>query len=209
MLIGAEATLIRSALTRIAEQIVEERNDGYPQPFDIPVFDELGASHRLQLLELVATYLLTPTSEPLKLTSLNEATVGAVFAQVKLSVDMELLFEEPAGARSEWRAQVLSAYTYCFESESCEWDAADFVPTSVDSTDTDQWDNAIEDLANRILWDRDYLMAETFLDQPPEIAAAMKSLLGIEDDYFVDAGTDDSKSSSMDEVVARFQSIGL
>jgi hypothetical protein len=45
-------------------------------------------------------------------------------------------------------------------------------------------------LADRILWDRDFEMAASFLDAPPEKSAAMKQMLGISTEYFSDVPND-------------------
>lgn len=61
---------------------------------------------------------------------------------------------------------------------------------SVEETDLSEWSGVIESLADRILWDRDFEMAESFLDAAPAVASVQKSMLGIDQDYFAAAATD-------------------
>jgi hypothetical protein len=48
----------------------------------------------------------------------------------------------------------------------------------------DSWELQIELLADRILWDRDYELADTLMDVDPDAATEQKQFLGISDDYF-------------------------
>lgn len=47
-----------------------------------------------------------------------------------------------------------------------------------------QWGGMVEDVADRILWDRDFENEAHFLDMPPELAATGQANLGIQRDYY-------------------------
>ena len=94
-LAGAEAALIKAAVTAVAEQIREE-SGGFESAwgYGIALFDELTWTQRLMLLDRVATYLLTDTHEPLELTAVNESVIGVLFERIRIELDLEILDEE-------------------------------------------------------------------------------------------------------------------
>ncbi len=57
-------------------------------------------------------------------------------------------------------------------------------PPDADCIDNDRWALWIEYLADAILWDRDFEMAEDFLDADPRVSRHRRQLLGIREDYF-------------------------
>ena len=212
MLLGAEATLIKVAITGIVEALKEE-SGGYQDQLDygIALFDELPDSQRLVLLEQVATYLLTSTSKTLELTAVNEAAIGAIFEHVQREIDREVA--DCQSSATAWRAVALAAYRGCFceeegESEEVEeWDEVDFVPSSVDSVDRGQWRELLESLIDRILWDRDYELAATFLDAPPSESRTLKDMLGIDADYFAAAAPDVADDEQFQRVYGRLDQL--
>ena len=56
--------------------------------------------------------------------------------------------------------------------------------------DIRQWESLIDSLAEAILWDRDFEMADSFLDVDPGVSRQRRRLLGIEDDYFASVAPD-------------------
>lgn len=189
---GAEADLIKAAVTDIVE-LVKDESSGHNEQrvYGIQLFDELTWSQRLVLLERVMTYLLTDTQETLELTAVNEAAVGAIFEHVVLKVDCEI---DAFAEITHWRGLVLAAYESCVRGDvdhGCipagageSDDETPFTPPGLDCDDKDQWRYLVESLTDRILWDRDYEMGSQFLDMSPEKSAIMKQLLGIDNDYY-------------------------
>ena len=47
------------------------------------------------------------------------------------------------------------------------------------------WDIEVEELAEAILWDRDFDDARLYIDFPLEKSNALKSIAGISDDYYI------------------------
>lgn len=93
-----------------------------------------------------------------------------------------------------WREWVLAAAAQVRDSGlrdqgDCEALCSEEWPTR-GCTDIHAWDILIECLADCILWDRDYEMAEAFLDDDPEHATAKKNMLGIHPDYFTGLAPD-------------------
>jgi hypothetical protein len=53
-----------------------------------------------------------------------------------------------------------------------------------------RWEGLVDSLADAILWDRDFEMAESFLDVDPGVSHHRRRLLGIDDDYFTTVAPD-------------------
>jgi hypothetical protein len=140
-------------------------------------------------LEQVATFLLTDTTTPIELTAVNEATIGVIFEHVRQEIVCEIEDDESI---TRWRQLALSAYLADVpeSEEPVSSGEDDWTPPSPTSCNWDQWDDVVESLADRILWDRDYELGELFMDVPPANSRLMKQSLGIEPDYFVAVAPD-------------------
>ena len=207
-LYGAEAALLRAAIDVMIDDLeyqLESCDETGVWQFGIAVFDHLSAGQRLAVLNAVARHLLTDTDETLPLSATTEAAVGAVFEEIRDQVVMEIETTDPdhpqiyfAGPEAEcpdgcglWRHRVLAAYDQvrrCSDPQVPESDEG--MPASAEDGDLRSWETVIERLADAILWDRDYEMAECFLDAAPEAARHRRSLLGIDDDYYTTIAPD-------------------
>jgi hypothetical protein len=189
-LVGAEATLVKMTLTAIVERMMEE-SAGYLERWEygIALFDQLPLSQRLALLEQVATFLLTDTTTSIELTAVNEAAVGVIFEHAREEIDREI---EDGQAGTEWRELALAAYAagVSGDAELALSDEEQLIPPLPASRSWEQWNDVIESLADRILWDRDYELGELFMDAPPSKSRLMKQSLGIDADYFAAAAPD-------------------
>lgn len=215
---GAEGELIRSSIYSLMEQLVESVSNPYGDCLEtgIKVFDELQMTQKLALIEKVATFLLTDTNEPLPLTAVNEAVVGAIFENIRQHVEMEvtcctLLHEHLPDADEEdffhWRRAVLDAEFATLDPSEIELlQSEGFQWPTVDCCELERWDELIEGLADHILWDRDYEMADSFLDDEPQMAAARKEVLGIDADYFVDLPPD-TNDDCIDKVITSIEAL--
>lgn len=186
-----------------------------PWQFGISVFDNLGPTQQLAVLHDVATHLLIDTPEPLPLSATNEGAVGAIFEEIRDQIIMEIETSrseivESLSAADEmaaevavfrrasdfvrpapsWRQRVLDAFAETQAEDGCdewidEWEDDNLLPRSAFDRDMTRWEMLIESLADTILWDRDYEMAESFLDAAPDLAKQRRELLGIDDDYYI------------------------
>lgn len=222
---GAEADLIRASIDVLADEIQEHGwdNDDLGFSSGIEVFDELTWTHKLAAIEQVARYLLTDTVDVLPLSAINEAVVGAIFENAHQMVEYEIAREaySDTGSSQEdlicadetqhddaddyirwhWRDLVIKAVleTITAAELSEMYQEGHFLPTST-CTDHDTWSNLVENLADQILWDRDYELAAAFMDDDPVIAAAEKKIFGIDQDYFTDLPPD-PREDQMQRVV--------
>ncbi len=185
---GAEARLFKAALTGLVEYTTE------PDEWScgIVLFDELTFSQRLAVLEGIATALLTEAQVMPELTAVNEAAIAAVFEYASFEIDLEIDLNP---STTVWRQMVYDANEECFADDlECDPEYApddDYgCPLSVESGQRKGWHSAIEALADRILWDRDFEMVSDFLDEPPDKAALLRQIMGIDDDYFAVAADD-------------------
>jgi len=95
-----------------------------------------------------------------------------------------------------WRTLVMAAHTHVFDPaqqgiDRIEEPAIDSTVATLGDVDSpmtlaaDHWENMIDELASAILWDRDFELADGFLDEDPSSARHRRRLLGIHDDYFM------------------------
>lgn len=186
---GAEAALFKAGVLALVECVKEEdefTGDGYV----IAVFDALTWSQRLAVLECVATHLLTGGTDPPKLSAVNESAIAMVYEHISHQIDDEI-----DRATYVWRTLVLNAAHDCFwqpedETDTNETHEFEYIPNSPESTRIDLWHPLVQSLADQILWDRDFEMMETFVDEPPEKATMMRQIMGIDEDYFATAAED-------------------
>lgn len=196
---GAEAELIQLSIHYLVEEIQLHEWEGGELGFcaNIEVFDELTWTHKIAAIEQVARYLLTDTAEVLSLNAINEAVVGAIFENVRQMLESELtanpyldtsllnLSNEEMPSLWFWRDKVLAAVIASTSAEELlELQAEGFDLPDVTSSDMEVWSNLIENLADQILWDRDYELAAAFMDDDPDLATAEKEMFGIDHDYF-------------------------
>ena len=193
-LIGDEAMLVRSSIESMINHLLiyidaESEAEGVESdpPVDcesgVALYDALAIPQRIALLHDVATHLLTDTEEVLPLSAELEACVAAIFGEIRDQVAIEIHFPALVDGISSthWRALVRSAYQSVFAG-SLEDDEEVPVP---ESGDLYRWEYLVESLCDAILWDRDFELADSFLDDDPGVSHHRRQLLGIDDDYFI------------------------
>ncbi len=170
---SAEAQLFREALGVLVD-MVHDDDEGMWQ-FNAPPFDALQPNQKLAVLAQVGSALLREDQPMPRLTAVLEAAVGAVYESIRVMVEIEI--DEPAEDREppSWRELVLAA---------CQERGIDdlLVP---ESEDLDEWAILVECLSDTVLWDQDWKDSESLLDADPKAGRMVKSLLGIDEDYYV------------------------
>jgi hypothetical protein len=184
---GAEAALIRASLVYVIDLVEAESEGNEPWQFDIRLFDQLGWSQKLALLETVGSALLLDTPAPAELSGVNEAAVAVLYRNINEQLVIEIESHDDSvefdGAPGiYWRKLVRDAWmdvegnavqtTEEFEFPDCE------------SRDVEDWEILVEVLQDQVLWDEDWEMDDLFMDVDPELSSLRKSKLGITDDYF-------------------------
>jgi len=188
---GDEAELVSRAIEEMVAALLMHVDDDFEDAATdcvsgIAVYDACTPSQRIGLLHDVAKHLLTETVESLPLSALTDATVAAIFIEIRDQIAIEIglgegLTEE---GRPSWRTMVLAAHRAVFPSRADRDDVAGNDEIVASSRDLRDWEVMVEDLADSILWDRDFEMAEVFLDIDPGVSRHRRRLLGIDDNYF-------------------------
>lgn len=204
-LTGAEAELVREILAHTVDQIADNIRFGDQErlwDFGVELFDAATPTQQLALANLVAHHLLTKTSQTPELTAVNEAAVYAAFRNLSVQLEIEIDTEGDLEAEWKfyWRRLTLSAFRECFPDDDLDVYKDDdpedpwVTPASEKSRNLPQWDSTVESLADRILWDRDFEMARSFMDISPAKASMLKQVMGIETDYYSSIAPDSSSS---------------
>ncbi len=200
---GHEAALIREAVAVMIDELelLVDQTAFPPLEFGIPVWDSLTWQQKLATLDQVVRHLLQPTPSTLPLTAIYESAIGAIFEKIKCCIEVELDItdmedESEFHDDDSWRTMVLKAHEeprYLEDGEPLYESIDDdededlgkgYYPTSPEDDRIDCWFNIVEQLADRILWDRDYEMEDVFADVEPTESAAMKSYMGVEEGYY-------------------------
>jgi hypothetical protein len=205
---GAEATLVGTAIDTMIEALLIHIDDAFEETLaaecqsGIAVYDSLSACQRVGLLHDVARHLLTETESALPLSAAAEATVAAVFIEVRDQVAIEIDLFPTSRSRGEtmtWRGLVLAAHEAVFRTPHSQEDGFEFdygpFPDDIEipeetCTEIHEWETLIDSLSDAVLWDRDFEMAEGFLDIDPGVSAERRRLLGIDEDYFTTVAPD-------------------
>ena len=166
----------------------------------ITIYDSCTLTQRIGLLHQVAVALLTADQEPPRLNALTDATVAAIFVEVRdqVAIEIRLGNQEDGSDPYAWRKMVQAAHLNCFDLRS-DLDETDLIP-SPDCGELSVWEGLINDLSELILWDRDFEMADSFLDLDPGVSQHRRRLLGIDDHYFCTVPSDPNPDSVFDLV---------
>ena len=182
-LAGPEAALVREMVGYLFYEIdVVCREADMSYEGGISVFDRLEHEQQLSLLIEGGGALLTAQLPSPKLTAVREATVATVFEELLASIEIEIDVAESDGHEIVyWRSLTSRAYAAEVSEDECD---DELTPPVAQSSDLKQWRSVVHYLAYRILWDRDWEMADVFMDEPPAKARLLKQQMGIDDGYF-------------------------
>ena len=206
---GAEAELVATAIETMIDALLIHIDDAFEESMaadcqsGIGIYDSMSACQRVGLLHDVAKHLLTMTDSALPLSAAAEATVAAIFIeirdQVAIEIDLFPNYPSPSPKNLTWRGLVLAAHEAVFEGPHEREDGFNFdygpFPDDIQLPEetciqVGEWETLIERLGDAVLWDRDFEMAESFLDEDPGISQQRRRLLGIDDDYFTRVAPD-------------------
>jgi len=198
---GEEASLVGTSIDTMIDALLVHIDEEFEDPravceSGIGVYDRFTASQRIGLLHDVAEYLLTETSAALPLSAALEATIAAIFVEVRDQVAIEIDFLSAQSSHADkptWRQKVLAAYQAVAGDPNSDPDGGDAIEDDLPEEtceDIHAWEYLVDRLADAILWDRDFEMADGFLDVDPGVSHQRRRLLGINDDYFTSVAPD-------------------
>jgi len=196
---GAEWAMFRHGLASLVDQVeLARQSDGaHKVRTGVGIFDRLEPSQQLALLALVGKALSTKSTPDPPLTAYTEGAVAAVYRQLVIDVRKEIKGSRKLGTAlremvRETCRELAAAYDAENDNDDPEggepWGGEPWIeryPPQANSRDAERWEGVIMDtLAEGILWDADYDMADEFLDDDPDSADAKRRLLAIDEDYF-------------------------
>ncbi|MDZ4848300.1 MAG: hypothetical protein SGI77_03325 [Pirellulaceae bacterium] len=219
---GYEAVLIRDAIAGMIDEleILADQTSFPPLEYGIPVWDNLTWQQKLATLDQVVRYLLQSTRSTLPLTAISESAIGAIFAQIKCNVEVELDMSDSEDESEfheleSWRSLILKVFgepRYTDDGSLVGTSIGDddysneHYPTGPDDDRTDCWFHVIDRLADRLLWDRDYELEAIFADRDPDSTSKLKGLTGIDNSYFQEIALD-LKADQVATVIQRVKAI--
>lgn len=213
---GSEAALVAAAivvmLDAFDEHLGEDDDDEFAEPtadmqLGIAVFDSLSIPQRVAMLHHVSKHLLSDAHpEGEETSAIDDATIAAIFSEIQDQVAIEIGLDPEdfvCDQQSDsdlivkmtyWRSLVLSA---CQQTISIDDDMENLgIPTDALADSLEKWECAIDLLASAILWDRDFELADGFMDEDPSSARQRRRLMGIHDNYFVQPPLDPTASQT-------------
>jgi hypothetical protein len=164
---GAEAVVFAEALSSLLDEAISEELDDYE--LGVECFDNLTFGQKIFVLSIVGNGLLRKDMPIVPLTAVLEGAIAVVFENLKNLISFEIDAPE---LRSNWRELVVAARK--------EMMGKDIPQPTCD--DFDEWDIEVEELAEAILWDRDFDDDNLYTDFSPEKSEALKNIAGIPDD---------------------------
>jgi len=185
----AERALFMQGMSSLVDWI----EDTVDWEVQVGVFDRLSKPEKLAIIEQVASALVLEDVPSPPLTAVGEGSVAAIYAQLKINVDLQIDGDEDGDER---RLIVRACNERGF---------ADEVP-SVDSINSEAWHEVIDALADEILWDRDWAEAWVQPDDSPERANNVRDLARIEPDYYSAVARDPSPRQ-LDDIRAKLAAL--
>jgi hypothetical protein len=167
----------------------------------VKVFDSLEPPAKLAMLASVAEALHDEHVACLELTALSEGTFAAVYATIREWVEIQIdqCKEDPSAVDDEpsMRALVIAAHREA--QAECAREDAEYIDTDKErehgethlqigpaSENSEVWGDLLEELMDQVLWgDRDFEDGNLMLDADPDLGSALKSQLGIDEDYYI------------------------
>ena len=158
----------------------------------VKAFDTLTPEQKIALLAYVAEALREAEVPPPYLTAANEGAIAAVFGCIRTLTELEIDVSGEEGVQdgTQLRRLILDAV-------GCGPDREEEPPPS-DCRQKDEWCYLLDEIEQRILWDWDFAMGDSFLDLPPAEARAKMDQLTIDSDYYLDIPRDPNPVELLD-----------
>lgn len=190
ILLGDEARIFLDAVRSLRDMITSGVDFGESYQTGVTLFDSLQPTQQMMALHAVATSLLKQEVPMPELSATLEATVYAIYREIGSLIEMEISFSDDYVSHSI-RSGVIAACRWRVEVEGnwADLEEDNDLP-ACECNDIEQWKPVIESLADRVLWDRDFELESLLADKDPAQTSAIKTYLGIADDYFAIAAPD-------------------
>ncbi len=173
-LVGAERRLVVSTAWGLADFISDAAPEG-KAIFGIVLFDRLTWQQQMLMLEKVLTTLVDPTIPAPQSSALLEATVAAIYAQLRTSIEIELddakmevdaMLDEPD--HFDVRMEIVVALQEPVDTDEPIEEPPEGGWPTILCDEIDEWELAIDSLRSRILADEDWQMEALAMDLAPQ-----------------------------------------
>ncbi len=174
--------LMAEAAMALREEIVEEITYDDPDlhpDVGVPVFDSLDPKTQVFALVYVLRHLSDPDLPSPVLYAWNEGTAWAMFEKAGHELGMEFEFETNPDVEDDLKFRFRRLIREALKAVD---PAAESPP--VRSQDLDAWKGCLDEIAEHLLWDRDFLEEKSFADLDPAQAEFFKKRARIEEGYF-------------------------
>lgn len=179
---GAEWRFFRAGLSHLWWQI-EGLWDDECTEVGVAVFDTLQPGQKLAALANVGRALSDKLMPCPDHTAVLEGAIAAVFETLRdlILTEVEIQIHEPDyPVITEVRQLALDA-----GKTLRDWELPRLL-----SKKEDDWTDLVECLMDRVFWDRDWEMADGFLDADPGLTGQLLEALGIDREYYTDTPMD-------------------
>lgn len=188
---GDEAHLLRELVHYLHDQVLVGIDIGESHVADVCVFDRLQPTQQLVVLHEVAAGLLDPACPPITLTAVREATIYAMFRELQVLIEAEIRFADQC-SKADLSLRKLCMAVWCQGNIPPDETGAripcddSFLtpPMDPDCDCVEKWIGLIDEIADTILWDRDFDFEDLVGDESPEHADMLKLQMGIDNDYY-------------------------
>ena len=199
MLLGTEAVVFLESVGYLRDMISVAVEIDEPYRSGVLPFDSLQPTQQMAAMYQVVTALLKPDVPAPRLNAVLEGTVYVIYRElvtlIELEIDSTRLDDDP---QHRIRAAVQAGLRCPIVTEDRPWqefEEENFVRPDIDCDEIDAWEDEVEELADRVLWDRDFLLEPILMDMDPLKSGLIKQHLGVGDDYFAipapDANSDE------------------
>jgi len=169
VLSGEEGQIFREAILKGIDDILDTTSDGDSEIYGgASVFNAMSRTQQAASIEAVTNALFHETEECFPLTAWSEATLASILAEIKVRLVLEIDTNEECELRNFLRANFGST----IEHASKDWNSQE------------EWNLIFDVYQDQLLWDMDYESTST-MDTPPEAAAHILNVMGIDDDYYM------------------------
>jgi hypothetical protein len=192
-LTGCEAHLVLLGIGHLRDMVTSAVEQGEPHQTSVDLFNRLQPTQQLAILHEVAFALLRENVPDPELTATREATVYVLFRELLELVEVEIQWAEGKEVTNTTIRQAIVHSLREVRNKDSEWvefESEDLNGNTIadliapQSIDLQAWESSLEELANQILWDRDFELESVFADHDPAEINELKEYLGISSDYF-------------------------
>ncbi len=165
----------------------DDENEPVSVDYCSEVFNKMPDEEKIVNLAYVVKELVDET-EPKELYAWSEAIVHAVFCILKQTVNDEIELYDPKTNKPQYATWKNKSLRHWLNKCNIKYLDKEVEITGIKDTNNEAWEEVIECMQERILWDDDFNMEFIYFEASQEGRIAVNQALGIEPNYFVSVG---------------------